>query len=333
MASIKSHQPEESGPMNLKDVEVGVRAAIWSETPPVRLLGAVRDLLQVHLRRQFFNDAFARYKKTRGRKIGGPGCVVRGRVFIDLNRGYYEHMLIGIRRAVGSSDDKLRRERNGHDRSTYSFSAILSELSGSEKDITVKNGFDISWLRKRFIGRKTGPNVRSGRVTKDLKRRRLIPGSVALLKGGLESYVERLTEIVNKHLAHLGTKESQQRSKAGDLTAFEVRDRHIEKVLRRIVDVYDALEHLFAARDPDMPVNEYWLIYEEPDSYADYERLMALKPGPLRARRLFTKAKNQITTWRHGDLTSALVRRASCVRIRGVVEAAKERAERAKLPI
>lgn len=327
MASIKSHQPEESGLMNLKGVEVEVRAAIWSETPPVRLLGAVRDLLQVHLRRQFFNDAFARYKKTRGRKIGGPGCVVRGRVFIDLNRGYYEHMLIGIRRAVGSSEDRLRRERNGHDRSTYSLSAILSELSGREKDITVKNGFDICWLRKRFIGRKTGPNVRSGRVTKDLKRRRLIPGSVDLLKGGLEAYVERLTEIVNKHLAHLGTKESQQRSKAGDLTAFEVRDRDIEKVLRRIVDVYDVLEHLFA------PNQEHWLMHEEADSYADYERLMGLKPDPLRARRLFTKTKGKVVSWKHGDLTSALVRRASCVRLRGVVDAAKETADRAKLLI
>lgn len=327
MASIKSHQPVESGPMNLKDLEVGVRAGIWSETPPVRLLGAVRDLLQVHLRRQFFNDAFGRYKKTRGRKIGGPGCVVRGRVFIDLNRGYYEHMLIGIRRAVGSSDDRLRRERNGHDRSTYSLSAILSELSGREKDITVKNGFDISWLRKRFIGRKSGPNVRSGRVTKDLKRCRLIPGSVALLKGGLESYVERLTEIVNKHLAHLGTKESQQRSKAGDLTAFEVRDRDIEKVLRRIVDVYDVLEHLFA------PNQEHWLMHEEADSYADYERFMGLKPDPLRAQRLFTRTKGKVVSWKHGDLTSALVRRASCVRLRGVVDAAKERADRAKLLI
>lgn len=327
MSSIKSHQPAESGPINLKDVEVGVRAAIWSETPPVRLLGALRDLLQVHLRRQFFNDAFARYKKTRGRKIGGPGCVVSGRVFVDLNRGYYEHMLIGIRRAVGAPDEKLRRERNGHDRSTYSLSAILSELSGREKDITVKNGFDISWLRKRFIGRKTGPNVRSGRVTKDLKRRRLIPGSVVLLKGALESYVERLTEIVNKHLAHLGTKESQQGSKAGDLTTFEVRDRDIEKVLRRIVDVYDALEHLFA------PNQEYWLIHEEADSYTDYERLMGLKPDLLRARRLYTKAKNQVSSWKHGDLTSALVRRASFVRLRGMVDAAKERAARTKLPI
>ena len=60
--------------MNFKNVELGVQAAIWTETPPVRFLGAVRDLLQVYLRRQFFNDAFARYKKTRGRKIGEPGC-------------------------------------------------------------------------------------------------------------------------------------------------------------------------------------------------------------------------------------------------------------------
>lgn len=324
MTSTKSHQPEESKPMNLKDVEAGVRAAIWSETPPVRLLGAVRDLLQVHLRRQFFNDAFARYKKTRGRKIGGPGCVTRGRVFIDLNRGYYEHMLIGIRRAVGSNVDTLRREGKGPDRSTYSLCAILSELSGREKDITVKNGFDISWLRKRFIGRKTGQNVRSGRVTKDLKRRRLIPGSVALLKGALESYVERLTEIVNKHLAHLGTKESQQRSKAGDLTAFEVRDRDIEKVLRRIVDIYDVLEHFFA------PNQEHWLMHEEADSYADYERFMGLKPDPLRAQRLFIRTNGKVVSWKYGDLTSALVSRVSCVRLRGVVDAAKERADRAK---
>jgi len=53
-----------------------VEEAIWSETPPVRFLGAVRGLLQVYLHRQFFNDAFARYKKTRGRKVCGPGCVV-----------------------------------------------------------------------------------------------------------------------------------------------------------------------------------------------------------------------------------------------------------------
>lgn len=323
----KPKRAQTGGRDDFESAKAMVEEAIWSETPPVRFLGAVRDLLQVYLRRQFFNDAFARYKKTRGRKVGGPGCVVRGRLFIDLNRGYYEHMLIGIRRAVGSSDDRLRHARKGHDRSTYSLCAILSELSGTEKDISVKNGFDISWLRKRFIGRQTGPNVRSGRVTKDLKRRRLISGSVALLKGALESYVERLTEIVNKYLAHLGTKESQQRSKAGDLTAFEVRDRDIEKVLRRIVDVYDVLEHLFA------PNQEHWLMHEEADSYADYERLMGLKPDPLRAQRLFTRTKGKVVSWKHGDLTSALVRRASCDRLRGIVDAAKERADRAKLSI
>lgn len=327
MTSIKSQQPEGIGLRNFKDVETAVSTAIWSETPPVRFLGALRDLLQVHLRRQFFNDVFARYKKTRGRKIGEPGCVTRGRVFIDLNRGYYEHMLIGIRRAVGTEDETLRRKRKGPDRSTYSLCAILSDLSGRETDISVTNGYDISWLRKRFVGRKIGPNVRSGRVTKDLKRRQLIPGSVALLRGALGSDVERLTEIVNKHLAHLGTKESQQGSKAGDLTAFEVRDGDIEKVLRRIVDVYDVLEHLFA------PNQEHWLMHEEADSYADYERLMGLKPDPLRAQRLFTRTKGKVVSWKHGDLTSALVRRASCVRLRGVVDAAKERADRAKLLI
>gem|GEM_PF-3765041 len=310
--------------MNFKNVELGVQAAIWTETPPVRFLGAVRDLLQVYLRRQFFNDALARYKKTRGRKIGEPRCVTRSRVFIDLNRGYYEHMLICIRRAVGGKDDTLRRLSKGHDRSTYSLCAILSDLSGRERDISVKNGYDISWLRKRFIGRKVGPNVSTGRVTKDLKRLRLIPGSVALLKGALESYVERLTEIVNKHLAHLGTKESQQGSRAGDLTTFEVRDRDIERVLRRIVDVYDVLEHFFA------PNQEHWLIHEEANSYDDYERLMGLKSDPQRARRLFTKTKGTVSSWKHGDLTSALVRRDSCERLHGIVDSAKERAERAK---
>ena len=325
MTSIKSKGSDGLITKNLKEVEGGVRAAIWVETPPVRFLGALRDLLQVHLRRQYFNDAFARYKKRRGKKIGGPGCVSRGRVFIDLNRGYYEHMLIGIRRAVGAKDDRLRHESKGSDRSTYSLCAILSELPGIEKDISVENGYDIGWLRKRFIGRKVWPNVRNGRITKDLKRRRLIPGSIALLKGALEAYVERLTEIVNKHLAHLGTKESQQVSKAGDLTTFEVRDRDIEKVLRRLVDVYDALEHLFAAKQ------EYWLIHEESDSYADYERLMGLTPDQVRSRRLFAKMKGRVSSWKHGDLTSALVRRASCARLKVIVDAAADRAARAKL--
>lgn len=325
MTSIKSKGSDGLIPKNLKEVERGVRDAIWTETPPVRFLGALRDLLQVYLRRQFFNDTFARYKKKLGKKVGESGCITRGRVFIDLNRSYYEHMLIGIRRAVGGNGERISHEGKSDDRSTYSLCAILSELEGLEGELCVKNGYDISWLRKRFIGREVRPNIRTGRVTKDLKRRCLIPGSVNLLKSALASYVERLTEIVNKHLAHLATEESQRVSKAGDLTTFEVRDRDIEKVLRRIVDIYDALEHLFA------PIQGYWLIHEESDSYADYERLMGLPPDQVRSRRLFTKFKGRVSSWKHGDLTSALVRRGSCARIKIIVDAAADRAARAKL--
>jgi hypothetical protein len=325
MTSIKSKGSDGLIPKNLKEVERGVRAAIWVETPPVRFLGALRDLLQVHLRRQYFNDAFARYKKKRGKRVGEPGCITRSRVFIDLNRSYYEHMLIGIRRAVGGGEERISDEGKRLNRSTYSLCAILSELEGVEGELSVKNGYDISWLRKRFIGREVRPNIRTGRVTKDLKRQCLIPGSVYLLKGALASYVERLTEIVNKHLGHLATEESQRGSKSGDLTTFEVRDRDIIKVLRRIVDVYDALEHLFAAKQ------EYWLIHEESDSYADYERLMGLTPDHVRSRRLFTKMKGRVSSWKHGDLTSALVRRASCARLKVIVDAAADRAARAKL--
>lgn len=290
-------------------IKARVVDAIWANKPPMRLFNSIFEITETHLHRCYFNYAFKRYKMRRGKKIGGHGCLVSGQVFKDLNRGYYEHMLLGIRRVVGGIDDNLVAGNGGKDTSTYSLCAVLNSLVGLESCITKNNGFEISDLRLRNVGRRTSRYSRMVKMTKLIKRRSLIPGSICLMKRALLKDVELLVEITNKHLAHLATDASMGRSKAVDVSRFHIIERDIEFTLRRIVEVYDVLEHLFS------PGHSHGLTREDPSALKSYEAFFAIPHIQAKSMTVRTALNLKIDAWRHGDLTSALTNRESFRRL------------------
>lgn len=284
-------------PSEIKDRIVD---AVWSNKPPMRLFNSIFEITETHLHRCYFDDAFKRYKMRRGKKIGGYGCLVSGQIFRDLNRGYYEHMLLGIRRVVGGINDQLVDTRGGKDISTYSLCAVLNSLVGLESSIAIDNGFELGNLRLRHIGRRTSRYSRMVRMTKPIKRRSLIPGSICLIKRALFKDVELLVEIANKHLAHLATDSSMRRSKEVSVSKFHIMEKDIELTLRRIIDVYDVLEHLFS------PGHSHGLTREDLFALKSYEEFFAVPHDRDKSMTVRTAFNLKIDAWRHGHLTNAL---------------------------
>lgn len=301
------------------EIKARVADAIWANKPPMRLFNSIFEITETHLHRCYFNDAFKRYKMRRGKKIGSHGCLASGQVFRDLNRGYYEHMLVGIRRVVGGIDDKLVDTGGSKDTSTYSICAVLNSLAGLEPCITGENGFKISSLRLRYIGRRTSRYSRVVKMTKPIKRRSLIPGSICLIKRALLKDVKHLLEITNKHLAHLATDSSMNRSKAASVSKFHIIERDIELTLKRIVEVYDVLEHLFS------PDNSHGLTRESPCALKSYEEFFAVPHIRDKSMTIRTALNLKIDAWRHGDLTSALTSRESFKRLSLMADACRNK--------
>jgi hypothetical protein len=245
----------------------------------------------------------------RGKKIGGYGCLVSGQKFKDLSRGYYEHMLLGIRRVIGASNDELVAGGGRKDISTYSLCAVLNSLVGLEPRISKCNGFRLEDIRLRNIGRRTSRYTRMVKMTKLIKRESLIPESICLVKRALLNEVETLVEIANKHLAHLATDASMSRSKSVCVSKFHIMEKDIELTLRRIIDVYDVLEHLFS------PGNSHGLTRENPSALKSYEEFFAVPHIRDKSMTVRTALNLKIDAWRHGDLTSALTSRESFKRL------------------
>jgi len=292
-----------------EEVRARIVDAIWANKPPLRLFNAIFDLLQTHLRRRYFNDAFKRYKRQRGKKVGGNDCITSNQIFRELNRGYYEHMLVGVRRVIGSSSDQLVRRKLGQDRTTYSLSAVLHELSRCECELSAQNGFDLKWLRKRNVGRWLSKTARQVRMTKDIKRTKIVLGSIGLIRRALLLEAETLTHIVNKHLAHLATEASYLDAGVSGNESFRINEADIEAVLKRIIDVYDVLEHLFS-RD-----TEQGMSYEDRDSLRAYEHFFQVPHSDKKSMTVRSQHDRISRSWRHGSLTSILTRKDSFDRV------------------
>lgn len=282
--------------------------AIWVNGPPVRLFNSIFEITETHLQRCYFNDALKRYKVSRGKKVGGYGCTTLSQVFRDINRRYYEHMLVGIRRVIGGCHDRLD-SGPGSAKSTYSLCAVLNELAGFESLISKDYGFQIGNLRQRNVGRRVSKTTRMVKMTKVIKLPHVLMGSFCLLKRALLKDVELLLEITNKHIAHLASDSSMKVSKVPGVIKFHISDKDIERKLKRIIDVYDVLEHLF------QPGVTWGLTREDPAALKSYESFFGVAHVSTKSRSIRTNLSQKIDSWRHGDLTSGLTRRASFARL------------------
>jgi len=297
-----------------QDVRERIVEAIWANRAPMRLFNSIFEITETHLHRCYFNDAFKRYKKQRGTKVGGYGCVTSGQVFRDINRGYYEHMLVGIRRVIGISNDRLIPSGSGKDDSTYSLCAVLNELAGLETLVGKETSFQVADLRYRNIGPWTSKNTRKVKMTKYINAPHFLPGSFCLLRRALLRDARLLLEIANKHIAHLASDSSMRSSKVFGVAKFSIYEKHIEAALKRIVDVYDVLEHLF------QPDTSHGLTREDPSALKSYESLFSVPHVSIKSMSIRTGLNQKIDSWRHGDLTCVLTRRESFVRFDRLVD-------------